>query len=561
MIDVNSDNSLGASWRASYGTGGTPGADTLTALVYDAGAWNATGVPNSSTGGLDATVKTGQSVSISADVAVSDLTIENAATLTISAGEVLTVNGDIANNGTVVIESAATLLQTKATDANTGTGTYSVSREFTARNQTRFSMWSSPVSNEDIEDAFSASNPNDLYEFDAANQNWSAYASGVMNAGEGYAATPTLNATGVDYTDSKTFEGSINNGDVSVTVNNLRASDYVLLGNPYPSALDFAAFAADHSDILATVYYWDASTPSAGDAQYGNWNAAGQTNVPNSRRNNPSSDTRSMQGFFVQVDPLFAGGSINFTFQNDMRTSGSNTNAGFFKTETRERAWLNLSTDSAANQILVMFDDRATNGFDRLFDAPIYKASQFHSFYSQQDTMEYSIQGIPYIQPGTAKVLPVGVDAWYQGLYTISLDSLNNWDANNVILLVDSLNGNKVDLTQNDYQFMVNQLGVIKNRLYLVFGTDQNVGLDKQSFEQFFSYQDENGDLVISDPNAMGFTQFELRNLGGQLILSHELDAHNEEHKISTESLSTGVYLIRVMDQDQVQHNLKIMIK
>ena len=561
LIDVNSDNSLGASWRASYGTGGTPGADTLTALVYDAGAWNATGVPNSSTGGLDATVKTGQSVSISADVAVSDLTIENAATLTISAGEVLTVNGDIANNGTVVIESAATLLQTKATDANTGTGTYSVSREFTARNQTRFSMWSSPVSNEDIEDAFSASNPNDLYEFDAANQNWSAYASGVMNAGEGYAATPTLNATGVDYTDSKTFEGSINNGDVSVTVNNLRASDYVLLGNPYPSALDFAAFAADHSDILATVYYWDASTPSAGDAQYGNWNAAGQTNVPNSRRNNPSSDTRSMQGFFVQVDPLFAGGSINFTFQNDMRTSGSNTNAGFFKTETRERAWLNLSTDSAANQILVMFDDRATNGFDRLFDAPIYKASQFHSFYSQQDTMEYSIQGIPYIQPGTAKVLPVGVDAWYQGLYTISLDSLNNWDANNVILLVDSLNGNKVDLTQNDYQFMVNQLGVIKNRLYLVFGTDQNVGLDKQSFEQFFSYQDENGDLVISDPNAMGFTQFELRNLGGQLILSHELDAHNEEHKISTESLSTGVYLIRVMDQDQVQHNLKIMIK
>ncbi len=561
LIDVNSDNSLGASWRASYGTGGTPGADTLTALVYDAGAWNATGVPNSSTGGLDATVKTGQSVSISADVAVSDLTIENAATLTISAGEVLTVNGDIANNGTVVIESAATLLQTKATDANTGTGTYSVSREFTARNQTRFSMWSSPVSNEDIEDAFSASNPNDLYEFDAANQNWSAYASGVMNAGEGYAATPTLNATGVDYTDSKTFEGSINNGDVSVTVNNLRASDYVLLGNPYPSALDFAAFAADHSDILATVYYCDASTPSAGDAQYGNWNAAGQTNVPNSRRNNPSSDTRSMQGFFVQVDPLFAGGSINFTFQNDMRTSGSNTNAGFFKTETRERAWLNLSTDSAANQILVMFDDRATNGFDRLFDAPIYKASQFHSFYSQQDTMEYSIQGIPYIQPGTAKVLPVGVDAWYQGLYTISLDSLNNWDANNVILLVDSLNGNKVDLTQNDYQFMVNQLGVIKNRLYLVFGTDQNVGLDKQSFEQFFSYQDENGDLVISDPNAMGFTQFELRNLGGQLILSHELDAHNEEHKISTESLSTGVYLIRVMDQDQVQHNLKIMIK
>lgn len=561
LIDVNSDNSLGASWRASYGTGGTPGADTLSALVFDAGSWNATGVPNSSTGNFDATVKTGQSVSISADASIKDLSIETGATITIATGEVLTVNGDITNNGSMVIESAATLLQTKAADANSGSGAYSVSREYTATDQSRFNMWSSPVSDENIEEAFSSSNTNDLYEYDAANQQWSAYSSGLMNAGQGYAATPTLNATGTDYTDSKTFEGSINNGDVSITVSNLRANEYILLGNPYPSAIDFAAFAADHSDILPTVHYWDASPANSGDAQYGSWNASGQTTAPNSRRNNPSSSTRSMQGFFVQVDPGFAGGNINFTFQNDMRVSGSNTSAGFFKTETRERAWFNLSTDSAANQILMMFDDRASDGFDRLFDAPIYKANQYHSFYSQQDTMEYSIQGLPYLQPGIAKVVPLGVDAWYQGLYTISLDSINNWDANNVILLVDSLNGNKVDLTQNDYQFVVNQTGVIKNRLYLVFGTDQNVGLNQQSFEQFFSYQDENGDLIISDPNAMGFKELELRNLGGQLILSRDLDAQSQEHKIGTETLSTGVYIIRLLDQDQVQHNLKMMIK
>lgn len=562
LKDPASDNSQGANWRASFGTGGTPGTDTLTALVYNAGAWNATDVPNAATGGLNATVKTGESVSIASDAAIANLTIEASAVLTISAGNVLTVNGDIANNNSLVIESAASLLQTKASDANSGTGTYSASREFSARNHTRFSMWSSPMSDEDIDDAFSGSNASDLYEFDAANQSWSAYSTGLMNAGQGYAATPSLNPGVTDFTDTKTFVGTINNGSVSFSVSSVSASDYILIGNPYPSGLDFAAFAAANTDILPTAYYWDASPAAKGDAQYASWNASGQTTAPNSQRNSPSSTARAMQGFFVQVDPAYSGsGTINFSFQNSMRLGSGNTNAGFFKTETRERAWFNLSTDSAANQILMMFDDRASNGFDRMFDAPIYKANQFHSFYSIQDSMEYSIQGVPYIQPGTARVMPLGVDAWYQGVYTISLDSLNNWDANNAIVLVDSLTGSKVDLRQQDYQFSVSQTGAIQNRLYIVFGTESNVGLIENTWTDFYIYQDAKSDLVISDENKLGFTAIEVRNLGGQLIYCGDLDAQNSKHYLSTEAFTTGVYLIKLTDRSQATHNQKVLIK
>ncbi len=561
LIDPASDNSLAASWRASFGTGGTPGADTLTALTYDAGAWNATDVPNANTGGLDATVKTGQSVSISSNGAIDNLTIESTATLTIAAGNVLTVNGDVTNNNSMVIESAATLLQTKSTDGNSGTGTYSVTREFTPYNQARFSMWSSPVSDEDIEDAFSGSNSNDFYEFDADNQQYSAYASGVMNAGQGYAVTPTLNSN-VNFSDSKTFEGSINNGDVSLNVTGLTASDYVLLGNPYPGSLDFAAFAADHSDILPTAYYWDATSPSTGDAQFVSWNASGATSAPNSQRNSPSSSTRAMQGFFVQVDPSYSGaGSINFVFQNDMRQSSGNTNAGFFKTETRERAWFNLSTDSAANQILVMLDDRATNGFDRMFDAPIYKGSQYHSFYSMQDSMELSIQGVPYVVPGTAKFIPLGVDAWYQGVYTISLDSLNNWDANNTIILIDSTAGVQTDLSQGDYQFAVSQTGIIHNRLYLLLGAQNSVSLQESAIERFFVFQNAKSDLVVSDESNLGFTEIEIRDMRGQLIVQADLDAQNVMHHLSTGMMTTGVYMVRLRDRDLQEYNVKVMIK
>lgn len=563
LKDPASDNSLAASWRASYGTGGTPGADTLSALVYDAGSWNATDVPNNNTGSLDATVKTGQSVAIGSNAAIADLTIEAGATLTISAGNTLTVNGDIANNNSMVIESAATLLQTKAANANSGSGTYTVSREFTPQDHLRFSMWSSPVSNEDIQDAFSSSNANDRYEYDADNQAWSAYATGVMNAGQGYAVTPTIN-NGVSggFSDTKTFVGSINNGDVSLNVTGIAASDYILLGNPYPSALNFATFAADHSDILPTVYYWDASPGNSGDAQYASWNASGQTSAPNSNRNSPSSSTRAMQGFFVQVDPAYSGGgSINFTFQNDMREASGNTNAGFYKTETRERAWLNLSTDTAANQILMMFDDRATNGFDRLFDAPIYKANQFHSFYSMQDTMEYSIQGLPYIIPGRATIVPLGIDAWHQGTYTIELDSLNNWDANNKIMLVDSLLGNQVDLNQANYQFAVSQTGAIHNRFYLAFGSNNNVGLMENKADQFYAYQDASENLIIRDLSGLRFTNIQIFSLDGVSVFNGNLDKQNEVHSLEVNKLPRGIYILSLIDQDMVEHKVKMLFK
>ncbi len=563
LIDPASDNSLAASWRASYGTGGTPGTDTLSALVYDAGAWNATNVPNDNTGGLDATVKTGQSVAIGSDAAIADLSIESGATLTISAGNTLTVNGDISNNNSIVIESAATLLQTKAADANSGTGSYSVSREFTPQDHLRFSMWSSPVSNEDIQDAFSTSNATDRYEYDADAQAWSAYSTGVMNAGQGYAVTPTVNP-GVSggFTDTKTFVGSINNGDVSLNVSGIAASDYILLGNPYPSGLNFATFAADHSDILPTVYYWDASPANSGDAQYASWNASGQTSAPNSNRNSPTSSTRAMQGFFVQVDPAYSGGgSINFTFQNDMREASGNTNAGFFKTETRERAWLNLRTDTAANQILMMFDDRASNGFDRSFDAPIYKANQFHSFYSMQDTMEYSIQGLPYIIPGTTTIVPLGIDAWHLGTFSIELDSLNNWDANNKIMLVDSLLGIKVDLNQTNYQFAVGQTGVIHDRFYLVFGSDSNVGLTENAFNKFYAFQDASSDLVIRDLSGLGFTNLQIIGLDGVSVYTNKLDQQNEEHSLEINNISQGIYILSLIDRDSREHKVKMLIK
>ena len=562
LIDLASDNSLGASWRASFGNGGTPGVAAISDLIYTSGSWNV--VPSSNTGTANATVRTGQSVTISADAAVNNLTIESGATLTIAADIDFTVNGDISNANSIAVESGASLVQTKTgVDNNSGAGSYSVSRQYTPFNQTRFSFWSSPVDAANTNTVFDGSNTNDIYSWTAGAQaanNWVSAANTTMNPGQGYIATPSLNA-GTNYTDTRIFTGNINNGDLSISFNGVNADDWVLIGNPYPSAIDFEDFAALNTDLNATIYYWDASPTNRADAAYSNWNTTGAVAASNSQRNSPSSSVRAMQGFFVQVTSGFAGGTLTVSFENSLRQNFGNTNAGFFKTEVRERAWLGLSSDSASNQILISFDDRASLGFDRLYDAQIFKASQYHSLYSMQGTKELSTQARPYIQVGSTEVVPLGVDAWSAGLYTIGLDSLNNWDANNAIFLLDSFNNTVVDLQQNDFQFTVSQAGVIHNRFYLVFGANSSIGINEITNEQFFAYQNAKGQLVINDPQHLGLEKAQLFDVSGNLMLDAALESQLQVNQIAVESLAIGIYMIQVQDRKGRMHRNRIFIK
>lgn len=564
LENLASDNSLGANWRASFGDGGTPGAAAVTELIYESGAWNI--APNSSTAALNATVKTGETGSISADGAITNLTIEASGTLTISAGSSLTVSGDISNAANMIIESEATLLQTASVDNNSGAGSYAVTRSYTAPDHLRFSYWSSPVTNAQFETVFATTLAADRYRFDASTQAFSSMQTGTLSPGLGYIATPSVQtpATNTNFSDSRTFNGTVNNGDVSITVTNVNAGDFILLGNPYPSSLDFDLFSTAHTDITGSVYYWDASPTNNGQSDYANWNSSGANANANSNRNNPSKDVRAMQGFMVQVDPTsgISNGNVSFTFTNAMRQASGNSSNGFYKTETRERLWLSLNSDSAANNILIMLDDRASDAFDRNFDAPIFKANQFHSFYSELANYELSIQGLDYLEPNEEQIIPLGVDAWVNGVYTIAIDSLNNWDASNKIILIDSLLSQEVDLSASNYSFTVNNIGAIKGRFYLKTGINSSVNLDETSFDKFFTYQDAAGQLVIDDQAAqLGLSAMVLIDLSGKSVQSTDLDPSAKKHAVKLHNLSTGVYLLQLTDRKGQMHNQKIYLK
>ena len=66
---------------------------------------------------------------------------------------------------------------------------------------------------------------------------------------------------------------------------------------------------------------------------------------------------------------------------------------------------------------------------------------------------------------------------------------------------------------------------------------------------------------MINDDFKAGFQEIEIRDMRGQLIYKGQLDAQNIQHQIGTESFSTGVYLIHLLDREQVSHSSKVMIK
>ena len=437
-------------------------------LVYDGSSWIG-GAPGTGTGGDKAVVANGFET-FSSDVALDSLIIYSGALLQVNTNSTLTVNKDLVNEGTLRIRGGSSLLQTQSTDNNTGSGTYQVQRSTGVLvDNTRFQYWSSPISNGTMGDVFFNSNNVDFYFFDETlePQNWSSQSSGAtMTPGRGYITTgDTLG--GLNFTELRSFSGTVNNGDIDLTTSGVETGEYILVGNPYPSAISSAAFIADNPGINGTCWFWNHSTPESGginDSQdYATWNGTGSTGGNTAEA--PDDYIQSAQGFFVESissNPIIS-------FNNAQRVAGNNTQ--FFKSdsETRKRVWLNITNDSNDfNQVLIGFLPEATEGIDRLYDGEKFKAHPRLAFYSEIENSPFSIQGLPWVNADEESIVALGVDAWITGEHVIELDSLHNWSPDYTLILEDRWLNIKTNLKETPtYSFQVDSTGAIQQRFFL----------------------------------------------------------------------------------------------
>ena len=364
------------------------------------------------------------------------LTVNPGFSLTIAEDDYVVIFTDVTNNGRILIQDKGSFVQVDNAAVYDDTGssffvtnnTSQVTRSTaTINNWYEYTYWSSPVSNETVEDVLFTANPDRRFTFNAANfadltyefdndnaattyttgdilddiddngDDWQP-ASGLMIQGVGYAASmspASISFGGPNF--DHIFEGTLNNGDIDVVVvrndnsNSTSAvpdNNWNFIGNPYPSAIDVDLFFLTNqwstSNTTATldgsIYLWSQNTPPS-DTSNGNENvnfSGADYAVINGMGENAGGDgiipTRhisSAQGFFVNfVDTAIRAlptGTV--TFSNSMRVRDNNTQ--FLRTNNEsvdsgiEKFRLNLTSDNGVfSQVFIGYNATATNNFD-----------------------------------------------------------------------------------------------------------------------------------------------------------------------------------------------------
>lgn len=227
-----------------------------------------------------------------------------------------------------------------------------------------------------------------------------------------------------------TFTGTPNTGNQSIAITNTEVSGSGfdganLLGNPYPSAIDWSYL----DDTYGAVYYWNGSA-------YVSWNndaGTGSQFIP------------PMQGFFIVTA---SNGTFNLT--NTCRThSGA---AGFYKSGNGKTEGngliLQASNGSYNDELYLLFDDEASPDFELTCDAWKFSSSTagLSQLWSVCTEGNLSID----VRPET-QTIQLGFANDQNGIYTIGINEIADISK---ATLEDTKTGTFHDLFKGAYEFV-----------------------------------------------------------------------------------------------------------
>ena len=298
----------------------------VTSVTWNGTSWSNTNGPTSSLDAIIAGDFSTTATGVTSGFTAKTLTVNSGKTFTINSGHSVTVAGAITDNGNLVVENNANLLQTNVSATNTGS--IVVKRNSANIQLYDYTLWSSPVAGQKLK-AFS---PDTLdarfYSYNSGTNLYnvvSAPATTDFALATGYLIrTPNTWAAATPTTFNGQFTGVPNNGDISFTMSvGALGSRYNLVGNPYPSPISISSFVSDNNaNITGTLYFWR-KTNGTGTA-YCTYAGTTYTSNGNAQAANPNGIIQTGQGFFVEA----SGSGTALLFKNSQRVSNT-ANQGF----------------------------------------------------------------------------------------------------------------------------------------------------------------------------------------------------------------------------------------
>ncbi len=509
----------------------------------------------------------------------------SACSCTVNAGQKLTVSADttvnlvgkLTNNGTaenVVIESDGNLIQ-KLNVSNTDAVTvqrYVTDMDNVLATQMDYIYWSAPVSGQKLrgtaaEGGFSPGTPtNRFFEYNESNDYFVSTSDVTFKAGKGYAIRAE---DGFDNGYNKTYEfkGVPNNGDVPILikrsvntgVGGTVIHGYNLVGNPYPSNIDFDVLYANNSGLIYnTAWFWNNTyyTPNQQGSSYsGNnyavYNGTGGNNAPSTGGTAAASSIiKAGQGFLVQVRTA-PGTSGNLNFKNSYNGQNLRVSTGgaFYQKGGGEknRFWLNLvSPNGIANSQLIGYVEGATYGYEQDYDAEILELSS-DIFYSQSGDRKLLIQGKGAFTDSD-KVL-LGANFFSEGSYMITLQQAEGiFAGDQEIWLKDHETGSTVNLSkEKNYRFKAKK-GESSGRFEILYQNLGSVVAPQESPRESLTVYKDGDHFVVKATEQI--SSVEIYDAAGKLLSRTE--SSMSQARVNAAQLNPGVYILRITHNGKV---------
>jgi hypothetical protein len=517
----------------------------------------------------------GSAAILGTDFTACSLRLKNSATVTVSSGFDVTLNGrlTVESGSTFTLNNNANLLQNNTL---VNSGNIVVKRNSSALKRLDYTLWSSPVTGQGVY-AFSPSTFGNRFYSYRTNTNL------FNNADLGFSLTG-LDPNGVNGTDSNnvqfakakgylirmpwdhptapavwngTFTGVPNNGDITYTMaNNGAGFRYNLVGNPYPSPISMTQFVADNSaKITGTIYFWRETNNTTTNNAYCTWAGGTFTSNAEAQVFNPNGVIRTGQGFFVEA----LNAATTLDFKNGQRSSDNGNQ--FFKTgdsivtndvtETN-RFWLNLTNASGAFcQMAAGYMTNATDGVDLYDGKNINTGNVLLS--SILDNTDYTIQGksLPF---NPSDVIPLSCKITNAGSYTIAIDHVDGLfaDGAQAIYLKDNLTTTIHNLSTGAYTF-ASEAGTFTNRFEIVYQSQLSNPTFTANTVVIYS---QNNEFIINSGNTT-MKSVKVFDIRGRL-LQDKTNINANQTTISGGS-ANEVLLLQITSEDGIVVTRKVI--
>ncbi|SMB79650.1 FG-GAP repeat protein [Hymenobacter roseosalivarius DSM 11622] len=334
------------------------------------------------------------------------------------------------------------------------------------------------------------------------------------------------------------FVGTLNTGTIAVgplprgeEVN----SGWHLLGNPYPSPLDWKKVRLNlPPGVIPAVYVYTSRDQYTGTYQV----------YQNGFGTLPRGQIDPMQGFFIRVSqPVPA-----FSFLDTWR---STTFPAPAPVETRSAVELNLvSAQGAVDAAFIYFEDGASAGVDDRYDAEKLPNTTGLNLASLASGRSLAVNGLPAFT-GTS-VVPLAVEVPIAGTYTLEAKSVLNLGVTEVYLQ-DGLTGQQINLRQQPrYSFSATKAEWLKDRFTLRLGPlsvlASQSAVTPVSVTVFPNPAQEQFTVVLPAVSGKQLAEVQLYTLVGQRVRESQvkLGVAQTHTSVPVADLPVGVYVLRI---------------